>query len=308
MTNKPLLLNRRALPLEATSSPAHKKVCAASDGSGLWLKIKLLPPPPLPPPTTKLRLRIKRPVLPSTANKTRLGMNTASSYLPKDSDAKPLGEDAHFLLQERQTIGEANGVGSWAKKGIDASIYALELMDHAFSSAVSLEPSTAGSSTACIVTLRREDNKLCYANVGNSGFLVFRNKKLLFRSPTQQHRFNCPYRLKNGGKARVYEGEVAVEGGDVVVAGSDGLLDNLFVEEMERILEDTVEGRRRQGEEEVLPEHISWNLACAALLNSQNPGYRSPFQCETEKAGRTLHNGGKNDGITVIVAMIKGAR
>ncbi|KAJ4848755.1 hypothetical protein Tsubulata_020065 [Turnera subulata] len=60
----------------------------------------------------------------------------------------------------------------------------------------------------------------------------------------------------------------------MVVAGSDGLLDNLFVEELERILEDTVEGRRRQGEE-VLPEHISWKLACAALLNSQDHGHRS---------------------------------
>ncbi|KAJ4849953.1 hypothetical protein Tsubulata_004844 [Turnera subulata] len=195
--------------------PAGKRVCTASDGSGFRLKIKLLPPPP----PTKLRLRIKRPVLPPTAKKIRLGMNTASSYLPKDNDAKPLGEDAHFLLQERQTIGVANDVGSWAKKGIDAGIYARELMDHAFSSAVSLEPSKAvdpkallldehsktkaqGSFTACIVTLRREDNKLCYANVGDSGFLVFRNKRLLFRSPTQQHRFNCPYQLKNAGRPR----------------------------------------------------------------------------------------------------------
>ncbi|KAJ4849329.1 hypothetical protein Tsubulata_032436 [Turnera subulata] len=101
-----------------------------------------------------------------------------------------------------------------------------------------------GSSTACIATLRREDNKLCYANVGDNGFLVFQNKRLLFCSPTQQHHFNCPYQLKKGGEARVCEGEVEVEGGDVVVAGSDGLLDNLFVEEKERILEDTVEGRR----------------------------------------------------------------
>ncbi|KAJ4850698.1 hypothetical protein Tsubulata_036869 [Turnera subulata] len=151
-------------------------------------------------------------------------------------------------------------------------------MDHAFSSAVSLEPSKVvdpnallldahsktkaqGYSTACITTLRREDNKLCYTNVGDSGFLVFQNKRLLFCSPTQQHHFNCLYQLKKGAEARVCEGEVEVEGGDVVVAGSDGLLDNLFVEEMEWILEDTVEGRRI-----VLHVHsINWWLVLSRI-------------------------------------------
>ena len=40
--------------------------------------------------------------------------------------------------------------------------------------------SILGSSTACFITLDGEE--LHYANLGDSGFLVVRNKKLFFRS------------------------------------------------------------------------------------------------------------------------------
>ncbi|TMW89866.1 hypothetical protein EJD97_016539 [Solanum chilense] len=41
---------------------------------------------------------------------------------------KPLGEDAHFIDELFKTIGVADGVGGWAKQGIDAGIYSRELM------------------------------------------------------------------------------------------------------------------------------------------------------------------------------------
>jgi protein phosphatase PTC7 len=41
-----------------------------------------------------------------------------------------LGEDAHFICQERQTFGVADGVGGWAMKGIDSGIFARELMSN----------------------------------------------------------------------------------------------------------------------------------------------------------------------------------
>ncbi|KAG6735515.1 hypothetical protein POTOM_061875 [Populus tomentosa] len=53
-----------------------------------------------------------------------------------------------------------------------------------------------GSSTACVVSLKGD--RLCYANVGDSGSLVFRGKRLF------------------------------TEQGDIVVAGSDGVFDNLL--------------------------------------------------------------------------------
>ena len=50
-----------------------------------------------------------------------------------------------------------------------------------------------GTSTACILAL--EDSKLHAANVGDSGFIVVRQQKVVFKSPSQQHRFNFPYQL-----------------------------------------------------------------------------------------------------------------
>ena len=50
-----------------------------------------------------------------------------------------------------------------------------------------------GTSTACILAM--EDNHLHAANVGDSGFIVVRKQQVVFKSPSQQHRFNFPYQL-----------------------------------------------------------------------------------------------------------------
>jgi hypothetical protein len=54
-----------------------------------------------------------------------------------------------------------------------------------------------GSATACIIVLDRED--LQAANLGDSGFLVIRDSKVVFRSPPQQHDFNFPFQLGSPG-------------------------------------------------------------------------------------------------------------
>ena len=50
-----------------------------------------------------------------------------------------------------------------------------------------------GSSTACVLVL--EGDTLHAANLGDSGFMVLRGKKILMRSRTQQHQFNFPYQV-----------------------------------------------------------------------------------------------------------------
>ncbi|XP_062093968.1 probable protein phosphatase 2C 55 [Humulus lupulus] len=107
-------------------------------------------------------------------------------YGAKDHD---LGEDAHFVCSTEQIIGVADGVGGWAKKGIDAREYARQLMLNSVNAFVNnttdpigtLEQAfmanayadIQGSSTPCI--LRHNDGVLHAANVGDSGFMVFRN-------------------------------------------------------------------------------------------------------------------------------------
>ena len=55
-----------------------------------------------------------------------------------------------------------------------------------------------GSSTACILAL--EGDTLHAANLGDSGFMVVRRNKMLFKSRSQQHQFNFPFQLGRGGR------------------------------------------------------------------------------------------------------------
>ncbi|PON97653.1 PPM-type phosphatase domain containing protein [Trema orientale] len=239
-----------------------------------------------------------------------LKMVSGAFYIPRNRTLKPLGEDAHFICADRQTIGVADGVGGWAAYGIDAGKYARELMlnsaiaaarnskgqaDHdrghdvdpkrvlreAFSRCAEVE----GSSTACIVA--HNDGALLAANVGDSGFMVFRDGKLLYKSPIQQH-VDCvpcppPYQLGNGVACDrpecASEMKVEVTAGDIVVLGSDGLLDNLLAPQIEKILE------TKRGRDGIQPEGLAKELADVAYSKS-------------------LDYGGKRDDITVVVGQI----
>ena len=90
----------------------------------------------------------------------------------------------------------------------------------------SLAPSASPASSSA---------ELRAVNLGDSGFIVVRDGKTVFESPSQQHGFNMPYQL---AQISVYPDSddanaadalaVRVQEGDVIVAGSDGLFDNLF--------------------------------------------------------------------------------
>ena len=141
-----------------------------------------------------------------------------------------------FLCSEKLTLGVADGVGSWLKKGIDSGKYSRELLKNSVA-ALDLESrgsvnlrrvleeafcmtKSDGSSTACIITLRDDDHDhehcLSALNVGDSGFMLFRNNKCKFTSSSQQHRFNY-----SDGLDIATEIVVPVKSGDVVVVGTD---------------------------------------------------------------------------------------
>ena len=93
-----------------------------------------------------------------------------------------------------------------------------------------------GSSTLVIVTISANDNKLYSSLVGDSGFCILRkteddNYAIIFQSISQQHRFNFPVQLGwnlNGDSPLVaVNGTHEVKHDDIVILGSDGLLDNM---------------------------------------------------------------------------------
>jgi len=90
--------------------------------------------------------------------------------LPHPAKEATGGEDAHFISIDEHVIGVADGVGGWADLGVDAGLYAKELMRNSLS-AIKDEPEgtidptrvlekaymstkARGSSTACIITLK----------------------------------------------------------------------------------------------------------------------------------------------------------
>ncbi|PIA60238.1 hypothetical protein AQUCO_00300030v1 [Aquilegia coerulea] len=254
-----------------------------------------------------------RPILRDISERS-LRLVSGSFYLPKESKTHPKGQDSHFICEEEQTIGVADGVGGWIKHGIDSGEYSRELMfnsvlavktqphaivdpENVLNSAY-LNTKAEGASTASIITLRHQ--MLHAVNIGDSGFRIYRGGKCIYRSPVQQRGFNCPYQLGNATKcdspnlAEVLE--VPTEDGDIVVAGTDGLFDNMFDSEIEEQL--------KKGIEDGLEAHqMACNLADLALYNSFDRYTLSPFAMEARKAG-VKHQGGKIDDITVIVAYI----
>ncbi|KZV27335.1 protein phosphatase 2c [Dorcoceras hygrometricum] len=244
-----------------------------------------------------------------------MSMITGSFYLPKENDSKPLGEDAHFILQEANAIGVADGVGGWFRKGIDSGEYSRELMRNTVAAikhrrrkgAVDpkcvlheafLKTEAKGSSTACVITL--DGRTLRAVNVGDSGFLVIRGGKIVYTSPTQQRKFNHPYQLGKTSRCDTpdvaEEIAVAVEIGDVIVAATDGLFDNMFPDDIEQVVRLCLEEDHNE------PELVAWTLAKVARQNSLDITC-TPFEAAASEAG-FVHFGGKYDDVTVVVAYV----
>jgi protein phosphatase PTC7 len=80
---------------------------------------------------------------------------------------------------------------------------------------------------------------------GDSGFLLVRDGRPVFKSPALQHFFDCPLQFAahpdytsatdNAEDAAVYA--IDLMPGDWVVAASDGLWDNVHQEEITAVLE-----------------------------------------------------------------------
>ncbi|KAG0020391.1 Protein phosphatase PTC7 [Entomortierella chlamydospora] len=142
------------------------------------------------------------------------------------------GEDAFFHVStpSRVALGVADGVGGWSEMGVDPSLFSWALMnnaehiarstdnlqdttealsagsdrkaldaqtilDGAYSELVQSGKIEAGSSTACILSLCKLTGTLKASNLGDSAFLLIRDNKCIYESPSQQHFWNCPYQL-----------------------------------------------------------------------------------------------------------------
>ncbi|XP_047973020.1 probable protein phosphatase 2C 55 isoform X1 [Salvia hispanica] len=248
-----------------------------------------------------------------TSIHSTLKLLSGACYLPHPDKVATGGEDAHFICVDKQVIGVADGVGGWADVGVNAGIYARELMSNAVA-AISKVPddidplsvlekahaatNAMGSSTACIIALKNQD--LHAINLGDSGFIVVRDGALIFESPVQQHGFNFTYQLERGNQGDLPSSgqvfKIPVVPGDVVVAGSDGLFDNLYAKEVASIVADAVK-------QQLSPSDTAQKIADVARARALHTKHQTPFSSAAQEAGYTYY-GGKLDDLTVVVSYV----
>lgn len=84
--------------------------------------------------------------------------------------------------------------------------------------------------------------------------------------------------------------------GDVIVAGTDGLFDNLYSNEISAVVVNAV----RSGLE---PEATAQNIAALARQRALDRNRQTPFSAAAQEAGYRYY-GGKLDDITVVVSYI----
>ncbi|KAL3808715.1 hypothetical protein ACHAXA_003794 [Cyclostephanos tholiformis] len=159
------------------------------------------------------------------------------------------GEDAGFYID--RTFGIFDGVSGAAKeKG--KKLYSRCLADSMKKSVVGAgkgggglslrqitdylldakklaDEEATGASTAVVASIG-EDNVLRALNLGDSVCLVLRDGAVAARTREIIHYFDCPYQLGDDSPDRPSDGttlQAEIFGGDVIVAGSDGVFDNL---------------------------------------------------------------------------------
>eukprot|EP00877_Chromochloris_zofingiensis_P009623 jgi/Chrzof1/4914/Cz15g04100.t1 len=254
-----------------------------------------------------------------SAGRPGLILHSGAAMLPHPEKMARGGEDAYFIASHQAAVGVADGVGGWAEVGIDAGAYARLLMSNCQDEAEAAMQSSnvsslsaqdilqrafdktdvEGSSTACVIVIN--GNTISASNLGDSGFVLLRNKVVVFQSPQQQHNFNFPFQL--GSREGLSDQpqaamrfELQAQLGDIIVVGSDGLWDNVFTEEVATI----VSKCKDKGES---PEMAAQVLCRYARMRASDAKYHSPFSYSAVQAG-FVHLGGKMDDITVLVSYV----
>ncbi|TYI56425.1 hypothetical protein E1A91_D11G209100v1 [Gossypium mustelinum] len=250
-------------------------------------------------------------------NKKSFRLVSGSCYLPHPAKEETGGEDAHFICANDEAIGVADGVGGWVEVGVDAGKFARELMCNSVAAIQgepkgSIDPArvlekvhsstkSQGSSTACIIALTEEG--IHAINLGDSGFIVVRDGCTVFHSPVQQHGFNFTYQFESGDSGDLPSSgqvfKIPVLSGDVIIAGTDGLFDNLYNNEITAAV---VHGLRAGFN----PQLMAKQIATLARERAVDKNRQTPFAKAAQDAGFRYY-GGKLDDITVVVSYIAGS-
>ncbi|XP_042426271.1 uncharacterized protein LOC122014157 [Zingiber officinale] len=251
---------------------------------------------------------------PDSANLTPtdfLFLSSGAAIIPHPSKASTGGEDAYFISLDNW-FGVADGVGQWSLEGINAGLYARELMENCqrFVSKYegcnpneilvksAAEASSPGSSTVLVGYF--DGQVLHVANIGDSGFILIRNGTVFRKSTPMVYGFNFPLQIERGEDPSKYieTYKIGLCEGDVIVTATDGLFDNLYEQEIVAIVSKSLQASLK-------PREIAEYLATRAQEVGRSASGRSPFADAALVSGYPTFTGGKLDDVTVIVSIVQ---
>lgn len=240
-------------------------------------------------------------------------LDSGFASLQNPSKALAGREDAYFISRQ-SWLGVADGVSQWSFEGINAGVYAQELLSNCQKilsdetaqitdpvevlSRSASETKSPGSSTALVAHF--DTHELHIANVGDSGFMVIRNGTVLQKSSPMIHEFGFPMQLTQGDDplklAEVYR--VNLDEGDVVITATDGLFDNLYEKEIASMVSSSLQ-------QNLEPRKMAELLAAKAQEVGGSASARTPFADAAQAAGYAGYRGGKLDAVSVIVSLVR---
>jgi len=282
-----------------------------------------------------------------TANPGHLELLFGATALPHPGKRQSGGEDAFFADTSIGAFGVADGVGGSATDTIDPGEFSRQMLKLCHDSLCSSDDglrgavveaaeafdaqsdAVGGSATLLLGQLAPETGSLQLLNVGDSTVLVLRPSRrrlhgynepvrwprLVARTHEAQHYFNCPYQVCAETLAEVVmdradELQVTLRPGDVVVAATDGLLDNIFESHVQELVAGYL---RALAADEAAEVTAALNALAARLAKLANTvglregdlSTRTPFAEAARAEGIIGVDGGKLDDVTVVCGLVR---
>lgn len=265
----------------------------------------------------------------------------ATACLPHPKKAHRGGEDSYYACHTSRSFGIADGVGGWERNGVDPGEFARCLLRFAHRNVHEVRHTSADLQSSLLEAfheLRRSglqggttallgqinDQTLSILNLGDSGAMVLRPAwrtppntdqplifpRVVFRSTDQTHYFNCPYQLGSGANAPVEVPDsirIRVRAGDLLVAATDGVFDNLFDHQVQELVARQLGWAWRAGAEvaphlEDLARMITEQAHAIGTQEDQRD-IVTPFAVAAQIEGLP-YRGGKLDDTAVVVGLV----
>lgn len=239
-----------------------------------------------------------------------------------------VGDDA--FLTTCNLLAVADGVGGWSSvPGADASVYSRSLLHAVYhflfkrdmSNITDIEPvkliyesvdkactkigHILGSSTLSIALLLRDD-LLCLFNLGDSGIILVREGKCIFRSSPQCYQHNTPYQLGPQSRTKPSDGVIKLISpklGDIILLATDGLFDNIeqaeIINKLAIISNNITSGFIRQNQIDNLLAD-----SCAKLVSEARANFSVTRTTKKPIISSRRFQDGKPDDITVLLGIV----